>query len=90
LHLPVLPAEYERTCADCGHTWRVPRAFARRRFPRLSALILANNLRYPVTGGLDARLFPATHSSAAGSERETFRHCPRCGSEQYAQRPAPH
>jgi hypothetical protein len=30
MHLPWLAQQYERTCADCGCAWRVPRYFARR------------------------------------------------------------
>jgi hypothetical protein len=40
MRLPGLAAEYIRTCADCGRTWRVPRAFARRGFQSLSTSIL--------------------------------------------------
>jgi hypothetical protein len=31
MRLPWQAREYERTCADCGYSWRVPRAFARHR-----------------------------------------------------------
>lgn len=87
MRLPRLAAEYVRTCADCGSTWRVPRAFARRRFQSLSATILNNNLRTQPTGGLDPRLLPQP-TSAAGEQREAFRHCPECGLERFTQRPA--
>jgi hypothetical protein len=87
MRLPGLAAEYIRTCADCGCTWRVPRAFARRRFPSLSTAIMENNLRTRPTGGLDPQLMPQV-SRAADEQRETFRHCPECGSEHFAQRPA--
>jgi hypothetical protein len=86
MRLPGPAAEYLRTCADCGYTWRVPRQFARRRFP-LSASIRENNLRARPTGGLDPQRMPEP-SSAAGEQREAFRHCPECGSEHFAQRPA--
>lgn len=87
MRMPGLAAEYTRTCLDCGCTWRVPRAFARRRFQSLSTSIMENNLRTRATGGLDPRLTPRS-SRAADEQREAFRHCPKCGSEHFAQRPA--
>jgi hypothetical protein len=88
MRFPWLAAEYIRTCAGCGYTWRVPRAFARRRFESLSTSILENNLRTRATGGLDPQLMPRSGGAAAGEQREAFRHCPRCDSEHFAQRPA--
>jgi hypothetical protein len=87
MRMPGLASEYIRTCADCGCAWRVPRAFAQRRFQALSTSILENNLRTRPVGGLDPRLM--RHPSRAdGEQREALRHCPKCGSEHFAQRPA--
>jgi hypothetical protein len=88
MRLPGLAAEYIRTCANCGCTWRVPRAFARHRFQSLSTSIVENNLRIRATGGLDPQLMPQFSRVAAGEQRETLRHCPECGSEMFSQRPA--
>jgi hypothetical protein len=55
MHLPWLAQQYQRTCADCGHTWRVPRQFARRRM-RISffrGLLTGGGFR---TGGGRSRL----------------------------------
>jgi hypothetical protein len=41
MHLPWLAQQYERTCADCGHAWRVPRYFARSRVPSLNVFFLS-------------------------------------------------
>ena len=87
MRMPGQAAEYLRTCADCGSTWRVPRAFARRGFSSLSTAILENNLRTRTTGGLDPRRLPSP-GRAAREQRETFRHCPECGSSHFGQRPA--
>jgi hypothetical protein len=86
MRLPGLAAEYIRTCADCGWTWRVPREFARNRFRWLSTSIVENNLRTRATGGFPPRLMPP--SSAAGGQQAAFRNCPKCGSVHFAQRPA--
>jgi len=31
MRLPWQAREFERTCSECGYTWRVPRSAARRR-----------------------------------------------------------
>ena len=85
---PGLAVEYIRTCADCGCTWRVPRAFARHRFPSLSTSIVENNLRTRPTGGLDPQRMPPSSGAAADGQEETFWLCPKCGSEHFSQRPA--
>lgn len=87
MRMPRRAAEYIRTCADCGCAWRVPRAFARRGFQSLSTSIVENNLRTRAVGGLDPRLMPQS-GGVGGEQREAFRHCPECGSEHFAQRPA--
>jgi hypothetical protein len=69
MRIPGLAAEYIRTCADCGYTWRVP---ARGRFQPLSSAIPENNLRTRPAPGADPRLLPQTRR-VAGGQRQAFR-----------------
>ena len=79
--------EYERTCDDCGHVWRVPRWAA----PPLHVQ------GRPVSGGCEAGVpppaaavmaDPAVAATAQLAERAAvfFRRCRECGSERYKQR----
>lgn len=88
-------AEYERTCAECGYAWRVPRAFARRRVQSISAFDVAGASRLPGRGGPGggsvsrAELQAEVQSSMEIGERwQAFRACPKCGSENYRQKRA--
>jgi hypothetical protein len=92
MHLPWLAQQYQRTCADCGHTWRVPRQFARRRM-RISffrGLLTGGGFR---TGGGSGGFDEAEYDREIqlnveiGEQAEAFRKCPECGSEHYSQRP---
>jgi ribosomal protein S27AE len=76
--------EYERTCAECGYTWRVPKAGARRRFKLISALFVAPP-RW--SGHVDrAELGREVASISAANElSESLRRCPRCGCDHFAQ-----
>jgi hypothetical protein len=91
MHLPWLAQQYERTCADCGHAWRVPRYFARSRVPSLNVFFLGlgNSPRAGGGGGVDeTELNREIQSSTEIHEQaESFRKCPECGSEHYSQRP---
>lgn len=83
MHLPWLAQQYERTCADCGYSWRVPRYFARKRVVSI----------YGATcGGIRAhRRGPAEADLQAGraavEQAESLRTCPKCGSEHFSQHP---
>jgi hypothetical protein len=79
--------EYERTCADCGHVWRVPRWAAPPLYVR----------GRPVSGGCEEGVpppaaavmaDPAAAATAQLAERAAvfFRRCRHCGSERYKQR----
>ena len=79
--------EYERTCDDCGHVWRVPRWAA----PPLHVQ------GRPVSGGCEGGVpppaaavmaDPAVAATAQLAERAAvfFRRCHECGSKRYKQR----
>jgi hypothetical protein len=95
MKLPWQAREFERTCADCGYTWRVPRQFARRHFQSISIL----STSAPITRGraLDPRgpRFYRLDSEVQAIESsnqdiEAFRSCPKCSSQHYTQRAVRH
>jgi predicted nucleic-acid-binding Zn-ribbon protein len=87
MRFPWQPAEYARTCAECGYTWRVPRSAARRRFRSISAL----NIAWGGTMIDRAELRNEIQSIEAQNQPvETFRHCPKCGADHFTQRPLRH
>jgi hypothetical protein len=82
MRLPWQPREYDRTCADCGYTWRVPRQFAR---SHVLSIYGATSGAVGLAGPADAQL----QAGRALVERaEALRTCAKCGSEHYTQRPA--
>ncbi len=83
MHIPWLAQQYERTCADCGYSWRVPRYFARKRVVSIYGA---------TSGGRSAhRSGPAEADLQAGQaaveQAESLRTCPKCGSEHFSQHP---
>ena len=79
MHLPWPARQYERTCADCGNCWRVPRQLAKHVKP------------LPLRGGyrgmpyVDAADVPAYDRRVEAFE--AYRSCPKCRSQHYSQRP---
>lgn len=87
MRLPWQSGEYERSCQDCGETWRVPRLVARRRKP-ISGFSVAPR-GSPRGLRMDQDSAPElTGSEAISAELEACRRCPRYGAEHYIQSPA--
>jgi ribosomal protein S27AE len=83
--MPWQAKEYERTCTNCGYSWRVPRSAARKRMRSISMISTASPTRID-----RAELDREVSSIAAGNQvTEAFRHCPRCAAEQFGQHPWP-
>ena len=80
--------EYERTRADCGDTWRVPRSAVHK---PISGFSLAPRGR-PVSLGRLNPVVPDSEpeiatSEAISEEAAAYAQRPRCSSEHYTQRP---
>jgi DNA-directed RNA polymerase subunit M/transcription elongation factor TFIIS len=82
MRFPWQPREYERTCADCGHIWRVPRWAAQRRVRSISMISVAS--RTTIDRGELSR--EVDSASAANQSADTYRKCPKCGADHFTQR----
>jgi DNA-directed RNA polymerase subunit M/transcription elongation factor TFIIS len=83
MRLPWQPAEYARTCTQCGYTWQVPRWAARRRVGTINKLRVTQGRS--VNRAELARQVDAIE--ARNQQADTFRVCPRCGAETFTQQP---
>jgi hypothetical protein len=84
MHIPGLAKEYERTCDDCGHVWRVTKAIAH---PHMQGLPMAAGGRRVGSDTAAARAEAVAAANAKRAERAAAsRRCPRCESGHYKQR----
>jgi hypothetical protein len=82
-------AEYERTCAECGYTWRVPRSIARRGIRGMSAMTFmgaTSERGFGLPGGQGLNRL-AGDIAARAETMEGFRICSKCGIDKFTQRP---
>jgi hypothetical protein len=85
MHIPGLAHEYERTCEDCGQTWRVPRWAA---YPHMQGLPMGGSGGRVGTGMAAAYADGVVEANAERAERAAaLRNCPKCESDHYKQRP---
>ena len=83
MHIPGLAREYERTCQDCGHTWRVPKWAAH---PHMHGLPTGMGRGGDTTMGEQAETVIEENAELA-ERAAVFRQCPECDSVRYKQRP---
>jgi hypothetical protein len=89
VRIRLFASEYERTCQECGYSWRVPRSIARRGIRGISAMTVMGATR---EGGFGQPGGPglANVQSGIGARAETmesYRICAKCGVDNYTQRP---
>ena len=84
--LGLFAREWERTCSECGYTWRVPRSIARRGIRGMSCDDRAGET---AGGRRNPRAFGALHADieARADLMEGFRVCAKCGADDFTQRP---
>ena len=90
VHIRFFASEYERTCRECGYTWRVPRSIARRGIRGMSAMTVRGATRGPgpmyTTSNVDAL---KADIEARAEQMEGLRVCAKCGADDFTQRPVP-
>jgi hypothetical protein len=79
--------EWERTCSECGYTWRVPRSIARRGIRGMSAISMRGQFVDPRASGTAAARRMQSDIGARADLMEGFQICARCGVDHFTQRP---
>jgi hypothetical protein len=83
MRFPWRAREFERTCLDCGYSWRVPGVAGRRRMRPISGF----NAAARGIGSIDDSAPELASSEAISAVAEAYGHCARCSCERYSQRP---
>ena len=87
--LGLFAREWERTCSECGYTWRVPRSIARRGIRGMSAVTVRGaTADLPFTTPVRSAPLKADIEARA-EQMEGFRVCAKCGADDFTQRPVP-
>jgi predicted nucleic-acid-binding Zn-ribbon protein len=90
LHIRFFASEYERTCRECGYTWRVPRSIARRGIRGMSAMTVRGATAGPSWSAPVSNVDALSADIEARAEQmEGLRVCAKCGADDFTQRPVP-
>jgi predicted nucleic-acid-binding Zn-ribbon protein len=81
--------EWERTCLECGYTWRVPRSIARRGIRGMSSMSMRSALAGPGPGHASSNAAGAVRDgiAARADQMEGFQICAKCGADHFTQHP---
>lgn len=80
--------EWERACAECGYTWRVPRSIARRGIRGMSAVSMRVAFAGHGPGRISINVGALRAGIAARADvMEGFRTCAKCGADHFTQHP---
>jgi hypothetical protein len=77
---------YERTCRECGYSWRVPRSAARRGIRGISTITVGASREAGFPGGAGLNELGGGISARAET-MESYRICAKCGVDDFTQRP---
>jgi predicted nucleic-acid-binding Zn-ribbon protein len=86
--LGLFAREWERTCSECGYTWRLPRSIARRGIRGMSAFTVrgATATAGPMQDTSNISALSADIEARA-ELMEGYRVCAKCGADDFTQRP---
>jgi hypothetical protein len=88
--LRLFAREYERTCRECGYSWRVPRG-AVRQAKKFTGGGMRVSRGLTITGqmGMAGTSTMENNVGARAEVMEAYRICAKCGVDDFTQRPAP-
>src|ERR1700677_656529 len=88
--LRLFTREYERTCRECGYSWRVPRG-AVRQAKKFTGGGMRVSRGTTITGqmGMTGISGMQNNVGARAEVMEAYRICAKCGVDDFAQRPVP-
>jgi hypothetical protein len=80
--------EWERSCQECGYTWRVPRSIARRGIRGMSAKSVGGAFAGAGPGRISSNADAVRAGIAARADlMEGFQICAKCGTDHFNQHP---
>ena len=82
VRFPWQPAEYSRTCEECGYTWLVPRKAARKRIRPINMFSAAPGGTRVDRGELSRQVASISMEIRTA---DVLRHCPKCGAAHFTQ-----
>jgi len=89
MRIGLFAREYERSCQECGYSWRLPRSIARRGIHGIASIGVMGAARERGFGQPGGSGLADLQSSIASRAElmEGYRICAKCGVDNFTQRP---